>query len=71
MAPMSTSRYDILEIDYMLKRGKSLREIARHYQVNHGALNNWLKRKGYRVIEQRYIDPDTISDKETGRVIGS
>lgn len=63
---MTTNRYDILEIDMMLKKGISLRSIAKHYKVNHGALMGWIKRNNYKIIEKKYIDPDTLK----GKVIG-
>jgi len=57
---MATSRYNILEIDLLLKKGVSIRGIARHYGVEHGSILGWLRRNKYRVIQKRYIDPDTL-----------
>jgi transposase len=63
---MTIDRYDILEIDLMLKKGMSFREIGKHYGVYHASVTGWIRRNGYRVIEKRYIDPDTLK----GRVMG-
>jgi transposase len=64
---MTEDRYDILEIDLMLKKGLSFRDIAKHYGVvSHASVTGWIRRNGYRVIEKRYIDPDTLK----GRVMG-
>ena len=50
---MATSRYNILEIDLLLKKGVSIRGIARHYGVEHGSILGWLRRNKYRVIQKR------------------